>query len=177
MNLGRMHLQPKKKCVPKEKTCAKCGETKSLDEFHLHNTAKYGRNSRCKTCISAYHKEHYAKNFEKIQEWRRAYDALPSTIAWHKEYRHSEAGKIATMEATRRRREKSRQRYIANNAVNNAIRDGRLFPFPCWACGATDHIEAHHPAYSLPLDVIWLCKKHHLETHVMARKSDRSVRS
>lgn len=80
------------------------------------------------------------------------------------------------MEATRKRREKYRQRYIANNAVNNAIRDEKLFPLPCWTCGATENTEAHHPAYNLPLDVIWLCKKHHLETHVMARNVDRVAR-
>lgn len=35
---------------------------------------------------------------------------------------------------------------------------------PCVICGNAK-VEAHHPDYSKPLDVIWLCKKHHGEIH------------
>ncbi len=33
---------------------------------------------------------------------------------------------------------------------------------PCW-CGEPG--EAHHPDYGKPLNVIWLCRKHHAEIH------------
>ena len=32
----------------------------------------------------------------------------------------------------------------------------------CW-CGKIG--EAHHPDYSKPLDVIWLCSEHHAQVH------------
>jgi hypothetical protein len=35
---------------------------------------------------------------------------------------------------------------------------------PCSICGA-ERAEAHHPDYSKPLDVIWLCKTHHAQAH------------
>jgi hypothetical protein len=35
---------------------------------------------------------------------------------------------------------------------------------PCSICGA-ERAEAHHPDYSKPLDVVWLCKPHHAEVH------------
>jgi hypothetical protein len=51
---------------------------------------------------------------------------------------------------------------IARYAVNNALRDGRLERQPCH-CGA--RAEAHHPDYSKPLDVVWLCRPHHRQLH------------
>ena len=35
---------------------------------------------------------------------------------------------------------------------------------PCEVCGATK-AQAHHCNYSKPLDVRWLCPKHHAEWH------------
>lgn len=34
----------------------------------------------------------------------------------------------------------------------------------CKECGEKK-TQAHHPDYSKPLDIIWLCKKHHAELH------------
>lgn len=35
---------------------------------------------------------------------------------------------------------------------------------PCEVCGAT-RAEAHHEDYDRPLDVRWLCHRHHMELH------------
>lgn len=52
----------------------------------------------------------------------------------------------------------------AHKAVSNAIRDGKLTPLPCQVCGIQE-VEAHHPDYSRPLDVVWLCRHHHSQIH------------
>lgn len=41
---------------------------------------------------------------------------------------------------------------------------GALVPQPCEVCGTKD-VEKHHPDYSKPLEVKWLCRDHHLELH------------
>ncbi len=47
---------------------------------------------------------------------------------------------------------------------------GKLKPQPCQTCGTTANLQRHHPDYSKPLEIQWLCKKHHLELHgIVAR--------
>lgn len=53
----------------KIKTCAGCGEEKSLEAFSKNSRAKDGKQSRCKVCNKAYHEE----NKEKIKERQREY--------------------------------------------------------------------------------------------------------
>ena len=59
---------------------------------------------------------------------------------------------------------KRKARYLANNAR----RDGKLIPEPC-KCGC-DHVEMHHPDYTKPLDIVWICHDCHLELHENERK-------
>jgi hypothetical protein len=63
----------------------------------------------------------------------------------------------------RERRSRERQKYICRTYTGNAIRDGRLIRKPCEKCGKK--AQAHHDDYSKPLDVRWLCFKHHREFH------------
>ena len=50
----------------------------------------------------------------------------------------------------------------AREAVGRAVRNGKMKRKPCVVCGETKS-EGHHEDYSKPLDVIWLCRKHHKE--------------
>lgn len=43
-------------------------------------------------------------------------------------------------------------------------RRGKLRPEPCADCGSP-HVEMHHPDYSKPLQVEWLCRPCHLAVH------------
>ena len=43
------------------------------------------------------------------------------------------------------------------------LKSGSLVRLPCLICG--NESEAHHPDYSRPLDVVWLCSSHHKEAH------------
>ena len=52
----------------------------------------------------------------------------------------------------------------AYNAVYWAVSKGKLKRLPCEVCGL-EKSEAHHDDYEKPLDVRWLCKKHHTEHH------------
>jgi hypothetical protein len=67
------------------------------------------------------------------------------------------------------------QKYKCEIDYNNALACGILNPEPCIVCGAIK-TEGHHTNYSKPLDVIWLCRKHHLEEHNKLRGDDLQKR-
>jgi hypothetical protein len=74
-------------------------------------------------------------------------------------------GGINSREKGRRYRAKYPEKYTAHQLVTNAIRRGELSKEPCMVCETRLSVEAHHSDYQKPLDVIWLCKACHLETH------------
>ena len=53
------------------------------------------------------------------------------------------------------------ERVKARKQVHNAKKSGRLIPGHCEICGTDDNIQAHHPDYLKPLEVMWLCPEHH----------------
>ena len=57
--------------------------------------------------------------------------------------------------------QKEKARYLFRQALSR----GDLARKPCEICG-NPNSEGHHPDYWKPLDVIWLCKRHHSEIHL-----------
>ena len=65
-----------------------------------------------------------------------------------------------------------RAKYPLHSAKNHHLRkrahkavERNLEQQPCETCEALP-TEAHHDDYAKPLEVHWLCSKHHYETHV-----------
>ena len=56
------------------------------------------------------------------------------------------------------------KKLLACRIVNDARRKGILTALPCEICGEIQ-AEAHHHDYDKPLDVKWLCRKHHRAYH------------
>ncbi len=60
--------------------------------------------------------------------------------------------------------ENNKEKRKCHYKVKAAIRNGSLIKTPCQECGETK-VHAHHVGYEKPLDVQWLCSKHHGEAH------------
>lgn len=65
---------------------------------------------------------------------------------------------------TQEYRKANPDKYSAHKIMKNAIRRGELEQKPCEVCGNIKS-QGHHEDYSKPLEIIWLCAKHHNEAH------------
>jgi hypothetical protein len=133
------------------KTCTGCGATKPLADFYTSKGGALGRMSKCKACTKAAAGAHRAANLEKVRAYDRERSKLPHRVELRKE-------------VMARYREEHPDRYKAQCAVNNALRDGRLHKEPCCVCDDPE-VEGHHYDYSKPLEVMWLCVEHHRQLH------------
>ncbi|MFA5652251.1 MAG: hypothetical protein WC933_02710 [Candidatus Paceibacterota bacterium] len=68
-------------------------------------------------------------------------------------------------------REKYPQKYKAHHIVFCALRANKIKKQNCFICG-NKKTEAHHENYDKPLDVVWLCKKHHTEYDAKIRRKN-----
>ncbi|MFC3167994.1 MULTISPECIES: hypothetical protein [Paracoccus] len=55
-------------------------------------------------------------------------------------------------------------KYNAHLAVQRALSSGALQRQSCEVCGA-ETVDAHHDRYDEPLNVRWLCRRHHVKLH------------
>ena len=63
--------------------------------------------------------------------------------------------------------EMTEQQKLKNNArsyLHVYVKRGKIKKENCKVCN-NRKTEAHHEDYARPIDVIWLCKKHHIEIH------------
>jgi len=130
--------------------CRKCGNVKPLAAFYRDKNSIGGHRWNCKEC----HRRQMVGYYREYAERHRA-----AVSSWAE--RNPER-KQAVNDAYRRRHP---DRQAARRQLQRAIRAGRISRGPCAVCGTTVDIHGHHEDYSKPLDVIWLCGRHHREYH------------
>lgn len=140
------------------KACFKCGVIQPLDYFYKHQRMADGHLNKCKTCAK---KDVHAHRHGDGRESVLAYDRLRAK----EPNRKTKAAAIFN-----RWKQQHPERRSAQNKLASAIKSGRTSAWP--ACALPDCAnkpEAHHPDYSNPLDVVWLCSAHHKQAHALAR--------
>jgi hypothetical protein len=130
------------------KTCRKCGEVKPLSRFYKQIGMKDGYRHECKDCRAIRSSKNYQEHLdEKRRANRGAYKRNPE---WYKEHQRKQVAHFP-------------EKHRARVALNRAVMEGKVTKQPCH-CG-NPKAEAHHDDYSKPLEVRWLCRKHHQEAH------------
>jgi Bacillus phage endonuclease len=111
-----------------------------------------------------YWQNHTDKAKEAQRQWRIANPdkAREATYRW----RENNPDKVKGYD--RKRREKDVIKIDARKRIHVSVKRRKLIrPSQCSRCGRDDvAIEAHHEDYKKPLEVVWLCKCCHLETHL-----------
>ncbi len=159
------------------KVCFECSIKKPLCEFYTHKKSKDGHVNKCKDCTKKDVHANRLKNIEIIREYDRNTPNKAERAKKSHEYDKTEKGKQVRFKATRAYRSANPERYYANSAVNNAVRDGRLIrPNECSCCGEKCKPHGHHNDYSKPLDVIWYCNKCHNQYHLFIRELWRNLK-
>jgi transposase-like protein len=67
-DLSVQPLENEKTDIP-SKTCSKCNQLKSLEEFHKCKKFKDGHSYKCKVCYQQYYQEHR----EELKEYNKQY--------------------------------------------------------------------------------------------------------
>lgn len=146
------------------KKCFKCGTEQPRCEFYRHPQMADGHLGKCKECTKADVRTRAFVKRDEILKYERQRAMLPHRVEQRREYARSSMGRAAQSKSCRQYHEKNPQKKEAHWLTSNAIRDGRLIRKPCEVCGVVK-VQAHHEDYSKPLEVVWLCVKHHRERH------------
>ena len=155
-----------------EKRCRTCGAL-----FHPTASRIKRGDYQCKTCHNAQRRTTNAqrtpKDKARIAEARRKYrarhDVQSQTVAYQnlpdvRERRNKRNRKYRVSE-------KLRVRHLARERLRKAVKAGIVIRLPCERCGALKS-EGHHPDYSCPLSVLWLCRSCHKEHHRLIKTSN-----
>lgn len=147
----------------KQKCCIKCGKLKILSGFYVHPKMADGHLNKCILCTRAEVTANRKARKEYYKEYDQQRDRLPHRQEMRRAYQAGPSGHAAHARALRAYQKRYPVRYRAHYLLSNAIRDDRIKKGSCEVCGTKQNVEAHHDDYSRPLDVRWLCGKHHAD--------------
>ncbi len=131
------------------KRCGFCKEKKPIDDFYADRSRGDGLSTLCKLCVRIRFKNSRERN--------------PATFK-KKEQNYYTKNKQKILERRQEWYKKNRHKALAHEAVKRALFRGELVRMPCEVCGDTK-VVGHHDDYSKPVDVRWLCPKHHMILH------------
>jgi len=139
-----------------EKRCPRCSEIKPIEEFGRDKTKCSGRTSHCKKCKYEHEKKYKQTDKYKIGKKQRRNNP---------EIREKEREKRQIL------RKINHQKIRAREIARKKVIQGIIKKQPCEVC-SEEKVEMHHIDYSKPLEVVFLCFKHHTELHRKISKGE-----
>ncbi len=118
---------------------------------------------RCPRCEQYQLPINFHKNLSTPDGW--SWYCCKCKIVKNKQFIITPKGRQYQKRAQVERRARQPEKYHAVSEISWRVQFGYLKKGPCEICRTKEDIEAHHDDYTKPLDVRWLCKKHHLEQH------------
>lgn len=135
------------------KKCSQCFRELELKMFKKRTKSKDGLKACCRDCHRGYDRRYQSsEKYKKTEsEYRRLYRLTPK------------GKEVASGQMTKRVTKRDIKR-LAREKLHTEVRCGRVQRGSCVVCGEPK-AHGHHEDYTKPLEVIWLCRVHHEETH------------
>jgi len=131
------------------KRCGTCRQEKPLSEFGKDKYRSDGLRWQCHPCQAESCRSYYESHSAKRRRWAR-----------ENAHRYSR---------TKRIRRHGTEKENARRTLREAVEHGDIVkPSACQGCGKVlpkRKLQGHHPDYSKPLEVRWLCAKCHCAEH------------
>ena len=141
------------------KTCPSCNTEKPESEFYPAHEVKDGLSAKCKTCLISYAKQYKTNHRTQVRLYQKQHTAR---------LRSSPEGKRSIQKARSKYYQLHPDRCNARGKLRYAVRTGKIIrPAKCDKCSTPCIPHGHHPDYSKPLSVLWLCESCHLIHHGM----------
>ena len=133
--------------------CYSCKVEKDITKFVSDKSHSLGHKYLCLSCNSGKFIEYYLLHRKKLNEER-------------KKYSKTEKGKDVINRASKKAYKNHTQKWIARAKLRYAVKIGKVTKLSCW-CGNPKTDGHHHKGYTSEheLDVLWLCRPHHMELH------------
>lgn len=140
----------------KSRHCTKCGELKHLTEFNKCAASLDGHGLHCRVCTKAAAREYRNIHRDSLNARRPPYHST--------RYKWRADNPLKCKQQRKRYRAAHPERVRAGRLLLAALRKGTVTRSSCTQCGNVKS-QAHHPDYSKPLEVIWLCYACHKAEH------------
>jgi hypothetical protein len=145
-----------------EKVCTACEKIFPLTGFYADRRRLDGHRAMCKNCSEV-----------AVRRWRSEH---PEAVAiYQAKWQHSTSAHVKEVKRAKgaRLRTFHKDRTKARDAINNAVKRGKIQKKPCEIC-SNPQAEGHHFLGYAPehrLDVQWLCRECHRAVHRKAKAS------
>jgi len=133
-----------------KKACKTCEMILDVSEFYPHKLTKDGSRGDCKKCGKQKTKDYNNSPIGRIKDKAR------NKTLQRKKWRTMFNKKMYHKHIDKKRINKKFSRWFNISGMKRA---------PCQVCGIETQIDAHHPDYNKPFEVMWLCRSHHQKWH------------
>lgn len=151
------------------KTCKACLVVKPVSAFYKHSMTADGLYPKCKECHCRQCKDNRQADIKAYRRKQRERNKTEKgMLIAQKAYKNSLSfgGRAVS---SKKWKLQNPEKYRAYLEIKKAIYHGTLKRQECIVCG--EKAQAHHEDYSKPLEVMWLCQKHHSQHHVEKRNA------
>lgn len=149
------------------KNCFKCNVKKPSSEFYKHSKMADGLLGKCKNCTKLDVSDRYKKLFENPAWLKKERERCRIK---QERYRMSGLAVGCSKESRKRWAMKNMHKIAAHKIARRSAKTGEIATKTnCESCNRSGALQMHHPDYSKPTHVIWLCTK----CHGIAHRKDR----